>query len=87
VFALPALAGKFGPVGGGAHQRRVVRVPKTPQKLARPDLVPPGTRMLKHRGRRHPPHSGTLKPPLKALFIYNHNAVVVHPDQNRCGAG
>ena len=22
-------------------------------------------------------------PPLRALFIYNHNPVVVHPDQNR----
>ena len=31
--------------------------------------------------------SGTLKPPLKALFIYNHNAVVVHPDQNRMRRG
>src|SRR5258705_13956513 len=25
----------------------------------------------------------TLSPPLKALFVYNHNPLVVHPDQNR----
>jgi len=24
-----------------------------------------------------------LDPPLKALFIYNHNPLIVHPDQNR----
>ena len=25
----------------------------------------------------------TLDPPLMALFIYNHNPLIVHPDQNR----
>ena len=25
----------------------------------------------------------SLVPPLKALFIYNHNPVIVHPEQNR----
>src|SRR5205823_12931379 len=24
-----------------------------------------------------------LEPPIKALFIYNHNPLIVHPDQNR----
>ena len=28
-----------------------------------------------------------LDPPLRALFIYNHNPIVVHPDQNRMRAG
>jgi anaerobic selenocysteine-containing dehydrogenase len=28
-----------------------------------------------------------LAPPLKALFVYNHNPVVVHPDQNRMRRG
>src|SRR5262249_34991208 len=28
-----------------------------------------------------------LDPPLKALFIYNHNPIVVHPDQNRMRQG
>ena len=27
-----------------------------------------------------------LRPPIKALFIYNHNPVIVHPDQNRISA-
>jgi anaerobic selenocysteine-containing dehydrogenase len=29
----------------------------------------------------------TLSPPIKGLFIYNHNPVVVHPDQNRLRRG
>src|SRR5215470_14865787 len=29
----------------------------------------------------------TLSPPIKAAFIYNHNPLVVHPDQNRMRRG
>ena len=87
VFALPALAGKFGPEGGGLVNGASFAFPKTPQRLARPDLVPPGTRMLNIVDVGTHLTSGTLKPPLKALFIYNHNAVVVHPDQNRMRRG
>jgi anaerobic selenocysteine-containing dehydrogenase len=61
--------------------------PKTLTKLQRPDLAPPGTRTLNliEMGR----HLATdaLNPPLRALFIYNHNPIVVHPDQNRMRAG
>ena len=28
-----------------------------------------------------------LNPPLRAVFIYNHNPIVVHPDQNRMRRG
>ena len=28
-----------------------------------------------------------IDPPLRALFIYNHNPIVVHPDQNRMKRG
>src|SRR5205823_9718290 len=28
-----------------------------------------------------------LAPPIKAVFIYNHNPVIVHPDQNRIRRG
>ena len=87
VFALPALAGKFGPVGGGLINGASFAFPKTPAKLARPDLVPPGTRTLNIVDVGRHLTEPTLKPPLKALFIYNHNAVVVHPDQNRMRRG
>jgi anaerobic selenocysteine-containing dehydrogenase len=87
VFALPALAGRFGVRGGGLVNGASFAFPKTPARLARPDLIPPGTRMLnivdigKHLTEER------LAPPLRALFIYNHNPVVVHPDQNRMRRG
>src|SRR5436309_5299344 len=87
VFALPALAGKFGVVGGGLINGASYAFPKTPQRLGRPDFVPPGTRTLNIIDIGRHLTDGTLAPPLKALFIYNHNPVVVHPDQNRLRRG
>src|SRR5207253_643882 len=40
IFALPALAGKFGVPGGGLVNGASFAFPKTPGRLARPDLVP-----------------------------------------------
>ena len=61
--------------------------PKTLAKLQRPDLAPPGTRTLEHHGRRSASGRDDIDPPLRALFIYNHNPIVVHPDQNRMRRG
>src|SRR5881296_282737 len=87
VFALPALAGKFGVVGGGLINGASFAFPKTPQRLARPDFVPKGTRMFNIVDVGRHLTDGALAPPIKALFIYNHNPVVVHPDQNRLRRG
>ncbi len=87
VFALPALAGKFGVVGGGLINGAPFAFPKTPQRLARPDFVPKGTRTVNIIDVGRHLTEGTLTPPLKALFIYNHNPLVVHPDQNRLRRG
>ena len=46
MFALPALAGKFGVPGGGLVGGAGNAFPKTPALLARPDLVPEGTRTI-----------------------------------------
>ncbi|HKB24018.1 MAG TPA: molybdopterin-dependent oxidoreductase, partial [Methylomirabilota bacterium] len=46
VFALPALAGKFGVLGGGLVNGARYAFPKTAGRLQRPDLVPAGTRTL-----------------------------------------
>lgn len=86
-FALPALAGKFGVAGGGLVNGAGFAFPKTPAKLQRPDLVPPGTRTLNIVDAGKHLTDPTLAPPLKALFIYNHNPLVVHPDQNRMRRG
>jgi anaerobic selenocysteine-containing dehydrogenase len=83
IFALPALAGKFGVPGGGLVNGAGFAFPKTPARLQRPDLLPPGTRTLNIVDAGKHLLDPTLSPPIKAVFIYNHNPLVVHPDQNR----
>jgi anaerobic selenocysteine-containing dehydrogenase len=83
IAALPALAGKFGVPGGGLVGGAGNAFPKTGDLLTRPDLVPPGTRTLNIIDVARSILDDDLDPPLKALFIYNHNPVIVHPDQNR----
>src|SRR5438876_786599 len=61
--------------------------PKTPRRLARPDLVAEGTRTLNIIDVGRHLLDASLVPPIKAVFIYNHNPVVVHPDQNRLRRG
>jgi anaerobic selenocysteine-containing dehydrogenase len=87
IFALPALAGKFGVAGGGLVNGASFAFPKTPAKLQRPDLVPPGTRTINIVDVGTHLTEPTLSPPIKAMIIYNHNPVVVHPDQNRMRRG
>jgi anaerobic selenocysteine-containing dehydrogenase len=87
VLALPAIAGKLGVRGGGLINGASFSFPKTPRRLQRPDLVPPGTRTLNIVDvGRHLLDPG-LAPPIKAVFVYNHNPLIVHPDQNRLRRG
>jgi len=83
IFALPALAGKFGTPGGGLINGAPFAFPKTPARLARPDFIPAGTRTLNIIDVGRHLSDPALAPPIEALFIYNHNPLVVHPDQNR----
>src|SRR5213594_3533666 len=87
VIALPALAGKFGVRGGGLINGARGAFPKTPAKLTRPDLVPKGTRTVNIVDVGRHLTDLSLAPPLKAIFVYNHNPLVVHPDQNRMRRG
>ena len=87
VFALPALAGKFGVKGGGLVNGARGAFPKTPAKLTRPEFVPKGTRTLNIVDVGRHLTDPNLAPPLQAIFIYNHNPLVVHPDQNRLRRG
>ena len=82
VFALPALAGKFGVPGGGLINGAGFAFPKTPARLGRPDFVPAGTRLINIIDVGRHLNDASMSPPIKALFIYNHNPVVVHPEQN-----
>src|SRR5215472_5700490 len=85
-IALPALLGKLGRqsgivLGGG------YAFPKTPARLQRPDLVPAGTRTINILDVGRHLERDDIDPPLRAVFIYNHNPIVVHPDQNRMKRG
>lgn len=81
-IALPALLGKINARSGIALGAGF-SFPKTPAKLQRPDLAPPGTRTLNILDVGRHLERDDLDPPLRAVFIYNHNPIVVHPDQNR----
>jgi len=85
-IALPALLGKLGR-GSGIVLGASNAFPKTPARLQRPDLVPAGTRTLNILDIGRHLAEDDLDPPLRAVFIYNHNPVVVHPDQNRMRRG
>ncbi len=83
IFALPALAGKFGRPGGGLVMGAGHAFPKTPARLARPELAPQGTRTLDILDLGRHLAEDDIEPPVRGLFIYNHNPAVVHPEQNR----
>jgi anaerobic selenocysteine-containing dehydrogenase len=83
IAALPALAGKFGVPGGGLVGGAGHAFPKTPDRLTRTDLIRPGTRTVNILDVGRLLLDERLSPPLKALFVYNHNPLIVHPDQNR----
>jgi anaerobic selenocysteine-containing dehydrogenase len=85
-IALPALLGKLGR-GNGIVLGASNAFPKTPAKLQRPDLIPAGTRTLNINDIGRHLAEDDIDPPLRALFIYNHNPIVVHPDQNRMRRG
>jgi anaerobic selenocysteine-containing dehydrogenase len=85
-IALPALMGKLDARSGivlGASNA----VPRTPAKLTRPDLLPGPTRTLDIMDIGRHLTADDIDPPLRALFIYNHNPLVVHADQNRMRRG
>jgi anaerobic selenocysteine-containing dehydrogenase len=83
IAALPALAGKFGVAGGGIVGGAGHAFPKSSDRLTRPDLAPSGTRTVNILDVAGLVLDAELTPPIRALFIYNHNPLIVHPDQNR----
>lgn len=85
-IALPALLGKLG-CGNGIVLGASNAFPKTMARLQRPDLIPAGTRTLNINDIGRHLADDDLDPPLRGLFIYNHNPIVVHPDQNRMRRG
>lgn len=87
IAALPSLAGKFGVAGGGLVAGAGHAFPDTPERLTREDFVPPQTRTINIIDVGRLLLDDKMDPPLKGLFIYNHNPLIVHPDQNRMKRG
>jgi anaerobic selenocysteine-containing dehydrogenase len=87
VFALPALAGKFGVLGGGLLAGASASFPKTLPRLQGEEFAPKDVRTLNIVTVGRDLLNPELNPPIKGLFIYNHNAVIVHPDQNTMKQG
>jgi anaerobic selenocysteine-containing dehydrogenase len=87
IMSLNALTGQLGRVGAGVFAKPGFAFPLTTEKLQRPDLVPAGTRTLNIVDIGHHLLDEKLDPPIKAVFIYNHNPVCTHPDQNRVRRG
>jgi anaerobic selenocysteine-containing dehydrogenase len=88
ISCLPALVGAWRHVGGGLLQMPIWAFPLRFDVLQRPDLIRPGTRII-NQFRLGPALTGELglDPPVKALFVYNTNPVVVAPGQGATVAG
>ena len=83
IMSISALLGQFGRRGAGVIAKPGFAFPTTPRALQRTDLIPEGTRTLNIVDvGRHLLHDD-IDPPIRAVFIYNHNPVATHPDQNR----
>lgn len=82
-MALPVLAGKFGVAGGGLIGKAGNAFPNTPDRRKGTDLIPDGTRTFNIIDVAKHILDDDLEIPVKGVFIYNHNPVSVHPDQNR----
>ncbi len=86
-IALPALLGKLGQ----RQRHRARRRQRLSQDASQAAAA--GPRAAGHAHAQSASISvGTwceddIDPPLRALFIYNHNPIVVHPDQNRMRRG
>lgn len=80
-MALQALTGNHGRLGAGVFAKPGLAVPKTPDRLQRPDLIPEGVRTFNIVDVGKALLDDALDPPIQAVFIYNHNPVATHPDQ------
>lgn len=80
-MALQVLTGNHGRLGAGVIAKPGWVVPKTADRLQRPDLIPDGTRTFNIVDIPELLLDDQLDPPIKAMLIYNHNPVATHPDQ------
>lgn len=84
IACLPALVGAWRQVGGGLLQLPLWAFPMNWETLHAPEWIRPGTRVV-NQFRLGPALTGELEldPPVKALFVYNSNPVIVAPEQRK----
>lgn len=85
---LPALVGAWRKPGGGILQLPLWAFPINWKNVMRPDWVVPGTRVL-NQWLLGQALTGelALDPPIRSLFVYNANPMVVAPEQAKIRAG
>ncbi len=83
IMSVAVLLGHLGRRGAGIFAKPGLAFPYTSDKLQRPDLIPEGTRTLNIVDVGRHLLMDDLDPPLRSIFIYNHNPIATHPDQNR----
>jgi anaerobic selenocysteine-containing dehydrogenase len=79
---LPALVGSWRHCGGGILHMPIWAFPVNWDAVSRPDWIPPGTPVV-NQWRLGQALTGTLplKTPIRSLFVYNSNPMVVVPEQ------
>lgn len=84
VLALPAVAGKFGVRGGGFTMSNSFAWDVDPTVAAKAPA--PATRII-NMNRVGEALAPSAAPPVKAVFVYNHNPLATLPAQNKVRAG
>jgi anaerobic selenocysteine-containing dehydrogenase len=82
VSCLAALTGSWRHPGGGAFLVSIWNFPIRWDRIQRPDLARPGTRVLNVLRLGEHLTSATLDPPIKSFFCFNSNPVIAGPEQN-----
>lgn len=87
IACLPALIGAWRQRAGGILLSTSGTFPLNTARLQRPDLIPPGTRMINMVQLAEALHGELPGPPIRAIYVYNSNPAAVAPDQNRVLSG
>lgn len=82
-MALSVLTGHYGRLGQGQMGYYSPAFHKTPDRLQRPDLLEKPTRIFNLTEASDHILDRENKVPIKTVFIYNHNPICAHQDQNK----
>jgi anaerobic selenocysteine-containing dehydrogenase len=87
IACLPAVVGAWRHHGGGALLSTSGTYDFAMDRLTRPDLSPPGTRVVNMNQLAEALAGELPGPPVRALYVYNSNPAAVAPDGSRVRSG